>query len=140
MMSTSLKHTPLAALSRPVAGTIKDTLVLTLPGSVKAVKENLEALVSGGVIHHAIDLINGGTGKRVHAVLALEGSSNMSVSSQGHPSDYHHHHHHYDHHAPQPKTALSRDPSLPGRCEDCDIGAEFTIKYNSFCTPPSFAL
>ncbi|QRW01631.1 molybdopterin-binding domain protein [Ceratobasidium sp. AG-Ba] len=38
IMAESLKHTPLAALSRPVAGTIRNTLVVTLPGSPKAVK------------------------------------------------------------------------------------------------------
>ncbi|KAJ7639494.1 MoaB/Mog domain-containing protein [Roridomyces roridus] len=96
MMSSSLKHTPLAALSRPVAGTVKNTLVVTLPGSVKAVKENLEALLAGGVVNHAIELIRGGTGKQVHAELA------------GH--HHHHHHHHHDHAAPQPRT-LSHDPS-----------------------------
>src|SRR6202042_850834 len=105
MMSTSLKHTPLAALSRPVAGTIKNTLVVTLPGSVKAVKENLEALLSGGVVEHAIDLIRGGTGKRVHAALASGSLSN--ATGQGH--DHHHHHAIHPHHLPQPRTALSHD-------------------------------
>ncbi|KAJ7181579.1 MoaB/Mog domain-containing protein [Mycena crocata] len=103
LLSTSLKHTPLAALSRPVAGTVKNTLVVTLPGSVKAVKENLDALLSAGVVSHAIELIRGGTGKQVHAALAAEGSgSAVSVP--------HHNHHHHDHHSPQPRT-LSHDPS-----------------------------
>ncbi|KAJ7248538.1 MoaB/Mog domain-containing protein [Mycena rebaudengoi] len=101
MLSISLKHTPLAALSRPVAGTVKNTLVVTLPGSVKAVKENLEGLLSGGVADHAIELIRGGTGKSVHAALAGSGPSNLPHA---------HHHHHHDHHAPQPRT-LSHDPS-----------------------------
>ncbi|KAK0190455.1 hypothetical protein F5146DRAFT_1137290 [Armillaria mellea] len=48
LLSVSLKHTPLAALSRPVAGTIKNTLVVTLPGSTKAVTENVQALLQGG--------------------------------------------------------------------------------------------
>jgi gephyrin len=116
MMSTSLKHTPLAALSRPVAGTIKNTLVVTLPGSVKAVKETLEALLSGGVVDHAIDLIKGGTGKRIHAVLASGGPSDETVS-QSHTTHHQHHHQHdhgYSHHPPQPRTVLSHDPSLPG--------------------------
>ena len=73
IISSSLAHTPLAALSRPIAGTIDDTLVITLPGSPKAVVENLDALLQGGVIQHAIELIRGGTGAQVHAALAAEG-------------------------------------------------------------------
>ncbi|KAJ7433062.1 MoaB/Mog domain-containing protein [Mycena galericulata] len=106
MMSVSLQHTPLAALSRPVAGTVKSTLVVTLPGSVKAVKENMEALLSGGVVNHAIDLIRGGTGKQVHSRLAAEGSRSQVSDTVPH----HHHHHHHDHAVPQPRT-LSHDPS-----------------------------
>ncbi|KIM76426.1 hypothetical protein PILCRDRAFT_826433 [Piloderma croceum F 1598] len=113
MVSASLKHTPLAALSRPVAGTVKNTLVVTLPGSVKAVKENLEVLLSGGVVDHALDLIRGGTGKQVHRILASGSSSNAIVSSQSHTPQGHHHHHDHSHHPPQSRTALSHDPSLP---------------------------
>ncbi|KAF5371123.1 hypothetical protein D9758_004188 [Tetrapyrgos nigripes] len=109
LLSSSLKHTPLAALSRPVAGTIKNTLVVTLPGSVKAVKENLDALFSNGVVEHAIDLIKGGSGKEVHAALG---------SSHGHGHSHHHHHnprthHHHGHEHHEPKSRiLSHDPSL----------------------------
>ncbi|KAG6856985.1 hypothetical protein H0H87_011079 [Tephrocybe sp. NHM501043] len=60
LLSASLKHTPLAALSRPIAGTIGKTLVVTLPGSVKAVKENMEALLNAGLAEHAVELIRGG--------------------------------------------------------------------------------
>ncbi|KAJ7098600.1 MoaB/Mog domain-containing protein [Mycena belliarum] len=101
MLASSLQHTPLAALSRPVAGTIMNTLVVTLPGSVKAVKENMEALLAGGVVRHAIELIRGGRGTQVHAALAA------GSDSAGH---HHHHHHHHDHRAPEPRT-LSHDPS-----------------------------
>ncbi|KAJ7066192.1 molybdenum cofactor biosynthesis protein [Mycena amicta] len=100
MMSSSIKHTPLAALSRPVAGTIKNTLVVTLPGSVKAVKENMDALLSGGVVNHAIELIRGGTGKQVHATLA---------AGSGH-THHHHHDHGHGHQEPRPRT-LAHDPS-----------------------------
>lgn len=41
-MGTS--YTPLAVISRPVAGVRGSTLVVTLPGSPKAVKENLDTL------------------------------------------------------------------------------------------------
>ncbi|KAG7447648.1 uncharacterized protein BT62DRAFT_1075023 [Guyanagaster necrorhizus] len=96
LLSASLKHTPLAALSRPVAGTIKNTLVVTLPGSTKAVTENIEALLQGGVLKHAIELIKGGTGQQVH--------SRMGSSHQ-------HHHHHHGHSIPQPRTNITHDPS-----------------------------
>jgi gephyrin len=122
MLSASLKHTPLAALSRPVAGTIKRALVVTLPGSVKAVKENLDALLSAGVVSHAIELIRGGTGKEVHAALAAEGArSQSSVTPVGH----HHHHHHHDHQIPQPRT-LSHDPSAAGSCVSTRRSFEFS--------------
>ena len=83
-----MQKTPFAALARPVAGTVKNALVVTLPGSVKAVKENLEALLQSGVVEHAIDLVRGGTGKQVHAALA-----NAPAQSTSTPAHEHHHHH-----------------------------------------------
>lgn len=44
MLTVSLQVTPMAMLARPVAGTVGQTLVITLPGSAKGAKENLEAL------------------------------------------------------------------------------------------------
>jgi gephyrin len=44
LLNEGLKHTPLAVLSRPVAGTRGACFVATLPGSVKAVRENIRAL------------------------------------------------------------------------------------------------
>lgn len=110
LLSSSLKHTPLAALSRPVAGTVGNTLITTLPGSVKAVKENLEALLNAGVINHAIDLVKGGTGQQVHADMVKTVTTSHGFL-EGH--SHHHHHHHHEHRAPQPRTTLSHDPSAP---------------------------
>lgn len=52
-----LKYTPLAVLSRPVAGTRNNTLVITLPGSVKAVKENLGSVVP--LLPRIVNLLQG---------------------------------------------------------------------------------
>ena len=120
MISSSLKNTPLAALSRPVAGTIKNTLITTLPGSVKAVKENLEALFRGGVIEHAIELIQGGSGQQVHRNLLISDTPVHlhGANSTGHGREHHHHHHHHhgEHQVPTPRSerALSHDPSASG--------------------------
>ncbi len=45
MLSASLAVTPHAMLSRPVAGMRGQALIVTLPGSPKAARENLEALL-----------------------------------------------------------------------------------------------
>lgn len=71
LLQSSLQVTPLAALSRPVAGTVGASLVVTLPGSPKAVKENLLALLNAGVVSHAIELIKGGSGTAVHQELGV---------------------------------------------------------------------
>lgn len=58
MRSASLEVTPLAALSRAVAGTVGATLVLNLPGSPKGARENLEAVLP--ILGHAVDQLHGG--------------------------------------------------------------------------------
>jgi gephyrin len=44
LLNEGLKHTPLAVLSRPVVGTRGRALICTLPGSTKAIRENMVAL------------------------------------------------------------------------------------------------
>ena len=56
MISASLKVTPHAMLSRPAAGMRGSSLIINLPGSPKAVKENLEVLLP--VLPHAIGLLS----------------------------------------------------------------------------------
>ena len=55
MWVESLKITPRAMLSRAVAGTRGRSLILNLPGSEKAARENLSAVV--GALEHAMHMI-----------------------------------------------------------------------------------
>lgn len=60
MRAAGLSKTPLAALSRAVAGATASTLILNLPGSPRGVRESLEAVLP--VVHHAVELLTGATG------------------------------------------------------------------------------
>lgn len=54
-----LKNTPFAALSRGLCGIAGSTLIINLPGSEKAVRENMDTLAP--VLPHALQLIRGDT-------------------------------------------------------------------------------
>lgn len=55
MITASLAVTPHAMLSRPAAGIRGKSLIINLPGSTKAVKENLAAIIAA--LPHAVGLI-----------------------------------------------------------------------------------
>ncbi len=58
MRAEGLKKTPHAVLSRGVAGMRGRTLIVNLPGSPRAVREGLEAIL--GVLTHAVEMMHGG--------------------------------------------------------------------------------
>lgn len=58
MRAASLAVTPMAALSRAVAGVRGRSLIINLPGSPKGAIENLRVVLP--VLHHAIDQLAGG--------------------------------------------------------------------------------
>lgn len=57
---------PMAILSRAAAGVRKDCLIINLPGSPRAVRECLEAVMN--VIPHAVEIIKGVVTEHTHAV------------------------------------------------------------------------
>lgn len=59
MRAEGMKKTPRSMLSRAVAGIKGQTLIINLPGSPKAVEENLAVILD--VIPHAIEKIKGDT-------------------------------------------------------------------------------
>ena len=60
MRSASLEKTSRAMLSRGKVGIRKESLIINLPGSLKAVRENLEVVLP--VIPHALEKIEGEPG------------------------------------------------------------------------------
>lgn len=59
MRSEGLKSTPMAMLSRALAGVRGRTLIVNLPGSPRGVRENLAVLLP--VLPHALELLRGET-------------------------------------------------------------------------------
>ena len=60
MRQEGLRHTPMAALSRAVAGVRANTLIVNLPGSERGVRESLGAILP--VLPHALEILRGAAG------------------------------------------------------------------------------
>lgn len=103
MLSTSFSITPYAAMARPIAGVRGGSLIIAVPGSPKAAKENLEAVIK--LLPHACDLACGGNSRAMHAERSVveSGKGVMDDKERTHPTytpksaPEHHHHHHHGH-------------------------------------------
>ncbi|KAF2009899.1 hypothetical protein BU24DRAFT_427932 [Aaosphaeria arxii CBS 175.79] len=101
MLASSLSVTPFALMARPVAGTRKSSLILTLPGSLKGAKENLEAVLK--LLPHACIQVAGAESRPLHTggVEKLEKDAGVSSKSSAQASHTggcgHNHHHHHGH-------------------------------------------
>ncbi|CAN6618186.1 hypothetical protein TRVA0_007S01420 [Trichomonascus vanleenenianus] len=102
MLAASLKVTPFATMSRPLAGVYKNAMVVTLPGKPKAAAENLEAIIQ--VLPHAVELITGGDSRKIHAEMAKSNGNGHGHHHRHHIQGNHHHEHghggHKHDHAP----------------------------------------
>ncbi|KAI6323717.1 hypothetical protein MCOR34_001704 [Pyricularia oryzae] len=121
MIAASLNVTPFAMMSRPVAGVRNGTIIVTLPGSPKGAKENLQAVIK--LLPHACVQASGANSRQLHSggVEKLEQEAGvLAAESQSRGSSHHHHHHHHHHHGhdnlvrhTKPDSSpMSNDPNL----------------------------
>jgi gephyrin len=68
-------------MARPVAGVRGKTLIITLPGSPKGAKENLEAIVK--LLPHACTQAAGANSRAIHAGGIKKLEKEAGVSSSG---------------------------------------------------------
>ncbi|KAE9371280.1 hypothetical protein N431DRAFT_483837 [Stipitochalara longipes BDJ] len=94
MLAASFAVTPFALMSRPVAGVRNKTIIITLPGSPKGAKENLQSVLK--LLPHACLQAAGADSRSLHAggVRKLEKEAGVS-STPGHEPHSHSHGHSY---------------------------------------------
>lgn len=72
-------------MSRPVAGTRHGTLILTLPGSPKGAKENLQSVLK--MLPHACMQAKGGDSRAMHKGGTAKLEKDAGISSSGSKQD-----------------------------------------------------
>jgi gephyrin len=96
MLAASLAVTPFAVMSRPVAGVRNNSLILTLPGSPKGAKENLQSVIK--LLPHACQQAAGMDSRTLHVGGTEKLEKDAGVETQtATSSTAGHHHHHHDH-------------------------------------------
>ncbi|CAO0802647.1 unnamed protein product [Mucor circinelloides] len=113
LLSTSLAITPFAALSRPITGIRNKTLIITLPGSPKACKENMEAVFK--VLPHALDLILGRSVKKMHNKMQQPEQKMATTIQSGGSGHVCTHHHDQEGHPSQTGLSASLDTPVSRR-------------------------
>jgi gephyrin len=130
MLAASLAVTPFAVMSRPVAGVRNNTLILTLPGSPKGAKENLQSVIK--LLPHAClqaagmdsrTLHSGGTDKlEKDAGLKAENVAPSPAHSHRHRNDSSHSHGHGHSHGGHAMPKAHTSPEERPMSNDPDAG------------------
>lgn len=84
-----------AMMSRPVAGVRNKTLIITLPGSPKGAKENLQAVLKA--LPHACQQARGEDSRTLHAGGVKKLEADAGINSSKPHGDHAHQHHSHDH-------------------------------------------
>ncbi|APA13010.1 hypothetical protein sscle_10g077800 [Sclerotinia sclerotiorum 1980 UF-70] len=97
MLAASLAVTPFALMSRPVAGVRNRTIIITLPGSPKGAKENLQSILN--LLPHACLQAAGANSRALHVggVRRLEKDAGVSSAGSSPPVHSHNHGHSHSH-------------------------------------------
>ena len=84
-------------MSRPVAGVRNKTLIITLPGSPKGAKENLQSILK--LLPHACQQAAGADSRKLHVggVKSLEREAGVTSVTSGAPTHSHSHSHGHNH-------------------------------------------
>jgi gephyrin len=135
MLRASFEVTPFAMMSRPVAGVRNKTIIITLPGSPKGAKENLQAVLK--LLPHACSQAAGEDSRAAHiggvkklekdagvATMASGTSGSESHSHSHNHSHGHSHHHGHDHsHGGHKVPKAHTSPSERPQSNDPRLGA-----------------
>ena len=105
-----------ALMSRPVAGVRNKTLIITLPGSPKGAKENLQALLK--LLPHACLQAAGADSRSLHVGGTKKLEEEAGVSSSKKPKHNHHDHHHSHSHSHNHSHGDHAMPKAHTRPED----------------------
>ncbi|KAK5100866.1 hypothetical protein LTR70_001097 [Exophiala xenobiotica] len=143
MLAASLEVTPFAMMSRPVAGVRNNTIIITLPGSPKGAKENLQAVLK--LLPHACTQAAGENSRIAHAggTQRLEKEAGVSAgparSKEPHTHTHNHdhshshsHNHSHGHGGHQVPKAHTNPSERPPQSNDPRLGASHRARQSPY--------